>query len=506
MDPGSAQAVFGQAGRDSVFILPQIMLAVFGVAILLTDRFLPQAQKRWHAFTALLGLAFSGAALGVIARISPRGISAFSDSIAIEPFFVYFGWLCLAVAALVILLSARYLAALDSQGEIYTLLLFATLGMMFLACGNDLVVLFVGIEIFATSLTVLIACGAPHDSAGGRKSAEAAVKQGIMTALAAAILAYGFSLLYGIGGSTNLRAIAEGITRNPAGAPLAFAALAAICAALFVQLAAAPFHEWMPDSCQAALGPVAAYAAIGAKVAAFALLLRLLLTIFWPLCTTWAPILAIVAAVSIIAGTLASLTQSNTRRLLGYLSIVQVGFILLGLVAAVGPNGSVNERGLQAVAYYLFVFAFFGTGAFSLVISSGGVVAMRKDLNEAQGFTGAAPGTILLMLVFLFSLAGVPPTAGFIGIWLVVSSLVATGHKALALLAVACLPLAVYSSLRLARAVWRPATGLAATWERASWMETWGLAVAAAVTLGAGIFPERLLHFAQYSMLSVLAR
>lgn len=505
MNPESTQAAFSQAGRDSMLILPEIMLALFGLAILLTDRFLPPVRKHWHSYTALLGLAFSAASLAVIAAALPPGITAFSQSILIDPFFIYFGWLCLAVATLVVLLPARSSdPVLRSRGEMPALLLFGTLGMMFLACGNNLIVLFVALEILASSVAVRNLW--PAHGQARRGNIEAAVKYGIISALGSAILLYGFSLLYGLAGSTNLTGIARKIAGSGAGSPLAFTALAAIWTGVFVHLGAVPFHHWQPDSSEAAPGPAAAFASVGARIGAFALLLRLCVTAFWPLRSVLVEILLIVGVLSVLLGALASLTQSNLKRLLAYLLIAQAGYILLGWAAAAGSGGSFSNRGAQATAYYLFVFAFFAAGAFALVTLTGRTAGSAATLDDLRGFAAAHPGIALLLLIFLLSFAGVPPTAGFMAAWFVIWSLVAAGHGSLALVVGACLPLTLYSVLRVVRSMWKPAVASGAGWRASSWLERCALAAAAAVVLGAGIFPERLLHFAQYSMMSALGR
>lgn len=499
MEPLSWQAVFAQAGRDSLLVLPEIMPALFGVVILLTDCFLPARQKSWHSFTALLGLAFSGASLGALAGISAQRVPAFGGSILTDPFSVFFGWLSLSTVALVVLFALRYLAlAPESSAEIHALLLFAAAGMMFLACGDDLVVLFIALEILVVSLVMLMVL------ASGRKSAEGAAKLFLSVAVGSAILAYGFSILYGLAGSTNLEAIAAKCAATPVEAPLAYAALALVCAGLFVPLAIAPFHHWAQDCSAAALGPVAAFISIGAKIAVFALLLRLFLTVFWPMRAALAGILAVAGVLSIATGTLAALRQTRLKRWLAYSCLGQAGYVLLAFVGAAGA-GAAQTLSLQAVAYYLFVFAFFGTGAFSIVILLQRKNATGDDLDDLSGFARRSPAVGLLVLLFLLSLAGVPPTAGFIGVLLVISSLVAAHHVALAFFAGGFVVPALYSSLRVVRVMWKPVNHGESV-PVVSWAEKCALVAAAAVTFGAGIFPERLLHFAQYSILSALAR
>ena len=201
--------VFEQARQDVFYILPQVILVLFALTILLTDFLLRARQKRWNALTAMLGVALSGASLWLMADIRYVG---FDNSIVIDPFFIFFGFIFLAATALVILLSVRYLEIEgEQQGEYYALVLFAAVGMMFLACGNDLVVLFLGLETMSVSFYVLTGF-----LRRDRRSHEAALKYVLIGAFSSAILVYGFSILYGLAGSTNLDAIAEKLAERHA--------------------------------------------------------------------------------------------------------------------------------------------------------------------------------------------------------------------------------------------------------------------------------------------------
>src|ERR1700720_2131247 len=337
-------SILQQSRVDFSFILPEAMLVFFALAILLTDFFLTPAQKGWNAITAMLGVVFSGAALGIIWKnLQGQRYSAFDNSIVIDPFFIFFSFLFLASTALVILLSVRYMELEREQhGEYYALMLLATAGMMFLACGNDLVVLFLALEPMALSFYVLTGFLRRE-----RRSNEAAMKDLLMGAFSSGILAYGFSILYGLAGSTNLTVIAARIAERNAGGVrgdlLTFLALGTVAAGVFFKIAAVPFHQWAPDVYEGAPTPISAYVSVASKAASFALLLRLFLTVFWPVNLDWVVVMEAVAVLSLTVGTLAAITQSNIKRLLAYSSITQVGYILLGLVAAVNPDGTLHQ-------------------------------------------------------------------------------------------------------------------------------------------------------------------
>src|SRR5579863_4538615 len=494
MDP----QLLSRMATDSLFILPEAMLALFGLAILLTDFFLASNQKSWNSLTAFLGVAFSA---GSLLEVAGQNRTAFGNSIVIDPFFVFFSALFLASTALVILLSVRYMEIEGEQhGEYYALMLFGTIGMMFLACGNDLVVLFVGLETMALAFYVLSGF-----LRRDRRSNEGALKYVLMGAFSSGILAYGFSILYGLSGSTNLNDIANAIARRPAHDPLTFIALATVAAGVFFKIAAVPFHQWAPDVYEGAPTTITAYVSVASKTASFALLLRLFLTVFWPVRVDWVMLMGVVAALSMTVGAFAAITQTNVKRLLAYSSITQVGYILLGLVGSVNKDGSLNNLGLEAMAFYLLVYLFFNTGAFAVVIVLRRKGVIGDHIDDLNGLIQRNPGAAVLMLIFLLSLAGIPPTAGFVAKLLVFWALIQTQHYVLAVLAVAYILPAVYYYFRLVAAMWvrdavdpvRPAVSVA---------QKFALGAMAIGTLAAGIFPEQFVRLAVYSILTPFGR
>jgi NADH-quinone oxidoreductase subunit N len=499
------RAIFEQSRGDFFFILPAAMLAFFGLAVLVTDFLLTDRQKSWNSMTAMLGVGFSAVPLWMMRGVASPANLRFDQSIVIDPFFIFFGFVFLASTALVILMSVRYMEIEQEQhGEYYALMLFATVGMMFLACGNDLIVLFLGLETMALSFYVLTGF-----LRRDRRSNEAAMKYLLMGAFSSGILAYGFSILYGLAGSTNLTVIAARIAERNAGGVrgdlLTFLALGTVAAGVFFKIAAVPFHQWAPDVYEGAPTAISAYVSVASKTASFALLLRLFLTVFWPVNIDWVTIMAVVAVLSMTVGTLAAITQSNVKRLLAYSSITQVGYILLGFVASVNKDGSLHERGLQAMAFYLLVYAFFNTGAFAIVILLRRRGVIGDEVDDLNGLIQRNPGAAVLMLIFLLSLAGVPPTAGFIAKLLVFWALIETKHYILAVVSVSYILPAVYYYFRLVAAMWvkestdsvRPVI---------SWGQKFALAAMVIVTLVAGLFPEQFLRFATYSILTPFGR
>jgi NADH-quinone oxidoreductase subunit N len=475
--------------RDIPLILPEVMLAFFGMAILLTDFLLEKEQKSWNAVTAMMGVIFSGLSLWIMYPSARAGLTGFRGTIVTDQFFIFFAFIFLAATGLVILLSVRYLEIEGEQhGEYYALLLFATVGMMLLACGNDLIVLFIGLETMAISFYVLTGF-----LRRDRRSNEGALKYVLLGAFSSAILAYGFSILYGISGSTNLEEIETVVATRPATDLLVLLALATVAVGLFFKVAAVPFHQWAPDVYEGAPTPITAFVSVASKTASFALLLRLFLTVFHPIRVDWEMLVAAVAVLSMTVGNIAALTQNNVKRLLAYSSISHVGYILLGLVAG-------NELGLKAMTFYLLVYAFFNTGAFAIVIILRRKGLIGDELEDMNGLIERSPGAAILMLIFLLSLAGIPPTAGFIGKLLIFWALIETHHVVLAVLAVLYILPAVYYYFRIVAAMWvskapegpRPRISLA---------QALALGISVAVTLAAGVYPEPFLRLARYSIL-----
>jgi NADH-quinone oxidoreductase subunit N len=277
-------------------------------------------------------------------------------------------------------------------------------------------------------------------------------------------------------------------------------ALVTVSTGLFFKIAAVPFHQWAPDIYEGAPTTITAFVSVASTAASFALLLRLFLTVFWSVRHEWIPLVEAVAILSLTYGNIVAITQNNIKRLMAYSSISHVGYILLGLVAAVNLNGSLNPRGLQAVMFYLVVYAFFNTGAFAVVILLRRKGIIGDDLEDLNGLMQRNPGAAVLMLIFLLSLVGIPPTAGFLAKLLVLWALIETGHTTLAVVGVAYILPALYYYFRMVANMWvreptdsvRPIITLA---------QGLALAAAVAVTLAAGMYPEPFLRLATHSLL-----
>ena len=482
---------------DFHVLKPAIVLCLFGCGILLTDAFLVRRiGQRWlNAVTALAG---EGVVAAVLLQYLPEvrsggALSGLNGSILVDGFGVFFNLVFMLAATLAVILSARYMESEGEQrGEYYALILFAQAGMSIMATGQDLVVLFVALETMALSFYVMV--GFLRDS---KRSNEAAMKYLILGAFSSGLLAYGFSVLYGISGSTSLAVIGEAIADRAALDWILILALITTSVGLFFKIAAAPFHMWAPDVYEGAPTPTTAYVSVASKAASFALMIRLFVTAYGSLAEAWVPLLAIVAIATMTIGNLAAVTQSNLKRLLAYSSVAHGGYILLGLVAF-------SETGLRGIAIYLLAYVFMNFGAFALIAALRRDGEAAEELDDLNGLFGRAPGYTILMAIFMLSLTGIPPLAGFYGKYYIFLALLGEGYYIIAVFAALYVAVSAYYYFRVIRACW---LGEAA--ERPASLDMnlgtrTALVASGVLTVLIGILPQRFIDLAGESVLAAL--
>ncbi|HLY61160.1 MAG TPA: NADH-quinone oxidoreductase subunit N [Terriglobia bacterium] len=471
---------------DYKAINPEILLTIFGLAVLLIDPLLfrDKRDKFWNAAFAMLGLGFAFLQLALFVKDGfPGGMpyAAFDGRFAIDSFAVFLKIVIVLAAFLVVLISGQYLEIEEAHfGEYYALLLFSVVGMMFMVSATDLIVLFLGLELMALCEYVLVGF-----LRGDRRSNEGAMKFFLLGAFSSGLLLYGMSLLYGISGSTKLSDISLSLASRPASDPISWVAMITLLAGLFFKIAAVPFHQWTPDAYEGAPTSITAFISVAPKVASFAILLRLLFTGMGSMHVQWQSLMIGVAIATMTVGNLAAVSSTNIKRFFGYSTIAHVGYLLLGVIAAADGN----REGLTAVLIYLLVYTFMNLGAFSVII-----LMRRKDLvgdqiDDMAGLMARAPGMAILMLIFLLSLAGIPPTAGFIGKYYIFLSLIQTGHYYLAVLGVAYAVVALYYYFRIVVAMFMQKAP-----DEIPLATSPGLTLALGVTIGftlaIGIYPE----------------
>jgi NADH-quinone oxidoreductase subunit N len=480
--------------NDHFVLLPGLLLAFFGCAILLLDFFLfkEPEQKKNLIFFVLLGLGFEGYALYnqcVATDSGARAISAFHGALVADGFSHFFNILFLVTALIVALISYKYLDIEgEHHGEYYGLILLAQSGMFFLASGTELVTLFIGLELMAVTFYVLVGFLRTD-----KRSNEAAMKYLLLGSFSSGFLLYGFSILYGLSGSTRLADIADALATRDPWDPMVFLALATTTVGLLFKISAAPFHMWAPDTYEGAPTCVTAFLAVGSKAASFAFLLRIFLGPLAHSREAWEPILVWAAILSLTIGNLAAISQTNIKRLLAYSSISHAGYILLGIIAG-------NETGLKGVLVYILVYTFMTLGTFLVIIAMRRKGIIGEDLDDMAGLMQKCPTAAVLMLIFLLSLAGIPPTAGFIGKFYIFQALVETQHYYLAAAGALYVAVAIYYYFRIVRSMF---TTEGTDTPALSWslgMRV-ALAIAAVFTLGIGLYPEPFLQLAGQSLL-----
>ncbi len=491
---------------DYLMALPVILLTLFALGILLLDLMVPAQWKKLNALTALVGILFS--AVGVVKiqiALNAAGVpgeSAFLNSLVVDRFTIYFWYLFLAGAAISILMSVRYLEIEhENHGEFYALVLFSVVGMMCMAAGFDVVLIFIGLELMAISTYVLVGFLRTD-----RRSNEAALKYLLLGAFSSGIFAYGLSLFYGLTGSTSLLGIRSGLVRLGAAHPnhidpIAIIALLTTSVGLFFKIAAIPFHQWLPDAYEGAPTSVTGFMSVAVKAAAWAMLLRIFIWGLYPLRTVYVPLLIFVSILTMTGANLAALTQSNLKRLLAYSSIAHVGYMLLGLVAlaSVTYPAPAFFDGFKGILLYLLVYTFMNLGAFGVIASLRQRNVIGDEMDDIAGLYFRAPTEAVLMLIFLLSLAGIPPLAGFYGKYFIFLSLIESGHYWLASLAVLYAVFGLYYYMRIANQMFMR-EALDKTLLPISLGMRFALGVAAFATIYIGIFPEQFIRIVNWSL------
>ena len=474
-------------GRDLVGILPELVLGGAFLLLMLLDLVVPPSRRTWLAGIALVGIAATfGVTVWAWFDANP-GRLVYSGSFAYDRFALFVDAILLVSAGLVVMISPNYLNRRGLHyGEYYALILAATLGMMLLAGATSLMVIFLAIELLSLALYVLSGFSRHEE-----RSQEAALKYLLLGGFASGFLLFGMALIYGETGHTQLAQIAAAIQNQTTIAvdPLLLAGVLLLFIGFAFKVSAAPFHSWTPDVYQGAPTSVTTFMSVTTKVAAFAALVRVFTYTFdgggTHFYQHWEPVVALVAITSMVVGNIAALTQTSVKRMLAYSSIAQAGYILIGV--AVGPvllpSGQASSLGTIAVLYYLAAYAVGNIGAFAVITIMAG---RGEDLDSYDGLRGLAhrrPFVAASMALFLFSLGGFPPTAGFFGKFLVFTAAVNAGQVPLALWGIAASAVSAFYYLRVGLLMYqRPAEGA----EEYRWSRTGfaGSAVLVATTAG----------------------
>ncbi len=476
----------GLSTSDFYYILPELVLTGGALVVLIADVLLPRGSKAlgWIALLAI------GATLAALSPFTATHVEVAHGLLAVDRFALFFKILFLVAAGITVLMSMKYLDIEGvSPGEYYFLILCTTLGMMVMASGIDLISIFIGLETMAVSFYILAGFLKPNP-----RSNEAAVKYFLLGAFSLGILLYGMSLMYGLSGTTSLRAMATTFVGQERDPRLVLAVILVVAGVGF-KIAAVPFHMWAPDVYEGAPTPVTAFLSVGSKAASFAMLLRIFLEGMPSLSADWRILFEVLAIVTMTVGNLAALTQSNLKRMLAYSSIAHAGYLLIGIVAA----GAGYSRGVTATLVYLFVYSFMQLGAFGVITLMRRQDVIGDELKDLTGLYQRRPAAAFAMLIFMLSLGGIPPTAGFMGKFWLFSAAIEAGFVWLAVIGVLNSAVSLYYYIRVVVFMYlkkEPTTGAAPVFS-----PSLALAVGAAViaTLVLGVYPRLLFEVADAS-------
>ncbi len=395
-------------GQTLAPVFPEIVVVLTAALVIVVDAALDRERAR--AASPFLTVAGLLVALVAGPLVSAPG-AYFSGYVMVDQFALFFRAVFILLAIFATLVAPAYLERKGlASGEYYATVLFSTVGAMTIALSTDLITLFVGLELMTIPVYVLAGMQR-HD----RFSNEASLKYFLLGAFSSAILVYGFAWLFGLSGSTRYEDIAAQVARTGIGDPATIVALGLVTAGLAFKAAAVPFHQWTPDAYEGAPTPATAFMSVAPKAAAFAAILRVLVSGMGPLVSEWAAVFAVIAALTMTLGNVVALVQSNTKRMLAYSSIAHTGYIF----AAVAATAAGQSAG-AAVLFYVFAYGLMNLGAFACLLYFDIEGTRGATLDELNGFARREPLGALAFAVFLVSLTGIPPTVGFVAKFFVI--------------------------------------------------------------------------------------
>jgi NADH-quinone oxidoreductase subunit N len=465
--------------------IPEIIVIVGACVLLLIA---PVKGRRFGPlfFWSSLATVIAAAAATFALAGEPRLV--YSGMFVVDDFSVFFKMVFYLATGLCVLMSPRYLEEEDiARGEYYVLMLFALAGMMIMASGLDLLSIYVGMELQALCIYVLTGFIRKE-----KRSNEAALKYVILGSVSSGIFLYGLSLVYGITGTTQLTDMAAALVTGGAHDPALVLATVFLVTGLLFKVGAVPLHMWVPDVYEGAPTTITAFMSVAAKAAAFAILLRIFLDAMAPVAEIWVVVVAVIAVLTMALGSFVALVQTNIKRMLAYSSIAHAGFVLLGLVAG-GPDG------VASVMLYLLIYAFMNLGIFAIIIMMNTGDVSGEAIEDYAGFAKSHRGLALLMLIFLFSLAGIPPTAGFFAKFYILVALVEQGYVGLAVIAVLLSAVAAFFYIRIVMLMYMKEEARPFDLALTPSLRL-AIAITAAGTVGIGLLPSWFLDLAQGSV------
>lgn len=473
-------------------ILPETILSVVAMALLLVNVFVPSEQKAYLGYLSLVGII-----VAFIPVIGGWGTpqDGFNGSVLQDNFALFFKGIFLVSASLSILISDKYMAREGcNRGELYPLILLATAGMMLMASGTDLMVIFLGLEVLSVSLYIL--AGFNRDNL---KSNEAGLKYFLLGAFSTGFLLYGMALTYGATGTTKIAKIAAFVTSNPGvtNNQMFLVGMLLMAVGFSFKIAAAPFHMWTPDVYEGAPTPMTAFMSVGPKAAGFAAFLRVFMMALPAFKPEWSALLWVLAVLTMTVGNITALYQQNIKRMLAYSSIAHAGYVMVGFVAG-------NSVGMAGIMFYMLSYAFMNIGAFAIIVMVGKKGEANNTVADYAGFGYKHPVLGMAMSIFLFSLAGIPPAAGFIGKFYIFSGAIQAGYIGLAIIGVLNSAASVYYYLRVMVFMYMKDPAEEFDWFKVTPSLAACICLSVAGVLIPGMFPGYILQWAQQAVLPIL--
>ena len=457
--------------------LPEILLAVVGMALLMVGVFQGESSRRWMTWAVVASLVVAGA---IVPQVADGRSLAFGGLFVTDAFAVFMKELALIGAALALIMSSGFNEREKiARFEFPILALYATVGMLMMISANDLIALYIGLELQSLCLYVLAAFR--RDTV---RSSEAGLKYFVLGALSSGMLLYGASMIYGFAGTTRFDGLAEAVTGGEIGIGL-IVGIVFLVAGLAFKVSAVPFHMWTPDVYEGAPTPVTAFFASAPKVAAMALLVRVMIEPFGDAAGEWRQIIVFISIASMLLAAFAALWQTNIKRLLAYSSIGHIGYALIGLAAG-------TEEGIRGILVYLAIYLPMVVGTFACVMCMRRQGRMVEGIEDLAGAARTNPGMALALAIFMFSMAGIPPLAGFFGKLYIFLPAIEAGLYTLAVIGVLSSVVAAYYYLRIVKLMYFDEPGEA--FDRPIGPDmTVILTVTAVFTLFFFVFPEPLI-------------
>ena len=475
-------------------LLPMLVLAATAVVVILLDLLPPRERKDHLGFVSALGVVLALVmTYWMTFSIGGGELRGFRGMVVLDPFALFFNVVIGYATGLVILLSMDYIRREGQEaGEFYILILLSSLGMMLMASAGDLIIVFLGLETMSIALYVLTGFFRHRLEAG-----EASLKYFLMGAFASGFFLYGIALIFGATGSTNLDRIANAVAAGAGPDPMLAVGFGLLLVGFGFKISAVPFHMWAPDAYEGAPTSITAFIATGSKAAAFASLLRVLLTSLRGAPLDWPMLMWGMAAITMTVGNVVALAQQNIKRMLAYSSIAHVGYMLVGVVAG-------GSLGNGSVLFYLLVYTFTTAGAFGavLLLERNGREAVQ--LADYGGLATRHPVLAVALSVFLLSLIGIPPTAGFVGKFYLFGAAVKSGYVWLAVIGVLNSAVAAYYYLRLIVFMYMREPEGAPTVLAPSFSGALALVVAIWGVVQLGVAPGPLFDLAQAAVIPLL--